>query len=271
MRRRPSVLLTGTAAVLIGVSVAASSAQVNTSSADASPQRVTLLSADPNAVPDAPVLAPVPETPRDAIVGLDVRARQAVADAAKKGADIGFTLLDRTTGRTISGGDGGAFPIASVSKLFIADDLLLQVAKGQRQLTPAERQAFDVMLRSSDDNRGRDLLERERRQRRHLPGEGPLRAERDHGALRRPLVDHHEHHRRPGPLLLQAARRHRRVAARAGRHHPVRPVRLHADRRWTDTRSGSAFPTGCSTNPLRSNRVGCRAGTAATGCTCRPG
>jgi hypothetical protein len=152
MRRRPSVLLTGTAAVLIGVSVAASSAQVNTSSADASPQRVTLLSADPNAVPAAPVLTPVPETPPDAILGLDVRAQQAAADAAKKGADIGFTLLDRKTGRTISGGDGGAFPIASVSKLFIADDLLLQVAKGQRQLTPQERQAFDVMLRSSDDN-----------------------------------------------------------------------------------------------------------------------
>jgi hypothetical protein len=138
--------------VLIGVSVAASSAQVNTSSADASPQRVTLLSADPNAVPAAPVLTPVPETPPDAIVGLDVRAQQAAADAAKKGADIGFTLLDRTTGRITSGGDGGAFPTASVSKLFIADDLLLQVAKGQRQLTPQEREGFDVMLRSSDDN-----------------------------------------------------------------------------------------------------------------------
>jgi hypothetical protein len=152
MRRRPSVLLTGTAAVLIGVSVAASSAQVNTSSADASPQRVTLLSADPNGIPDAPVLTPVPDAPPDSIVGLDVRAQQAAADAAKKGADIGFTLLDRTTGRIISGGDGGAFPLASVSKLFIADDLLLQVAKGQRQMTPQERQAFDVMLRSSDDN-----------------------------------------------------------------------------------------------------------------------
>ena len=152
MRRRPSVLLTGTAAVLIGVSVAASSAQVNTSSADASPQRVTLLSADPNGVPDAPVLTPVPDAPPDAIVGLDMRAQQAAADGRKKGADIGFTLLDRNTGRIISGGDGGAFPIASVSKLFIADDLLLQVAKGQRQLTPAERAAFDVMLRSSDDN-----------------------------------------------------------------------------------------------------------------------
>lgn len=152
MRRRPSVLVTSTAAALIGFSLAASSAQVNTSSADATPQRVTLLSADPAAIPAAPALAPVPAAPPDAMVGLDVRAQQALADAAKKGADISFTLLDRSTGRTVSGGDGGAFPIASVSKLFIADDLLMQVAKGQRQLTPQERQAFDVMLRSSDDN-----------------------------------------------------------------------------------------------------------------------
>ena len=153
MRRRPSVLLTGTAAVLIGVSVAASSAQVNTSSADASPRRVTLLSANPDAVPAAaPVLTPVPDAAPDAMVGIDVRAQQAAADAAKQGADIGFTLLDRKTGKIVSGGDAGAFPIASVSKLFIADDLLLQVAKGQRQLTPQEHQEFDVMLRSSDDN-----------------------------------------------------------------------------------------------------------------------
>lgn len=152
MRRRPSVLVTGTAAALIGVLVGASSAQVNAGAGDGAPQRVTLLSADPNLIPEAPVMAPAPQAPPAVIVGLDSRARQAAADAAKKGADISFTLLDRTTGQTISGGDGGAFPIASVSKLFIADDLLLQVAKGQRQLSPEERQQFDVMLRSSDDN-----------------------------------------------------------------------------------------------------------------------
>ncbi|WP_167103790.1 beta-lactamase family protein [Mycobacterium sp. DL592] len=152
MRRRPSVLVTGTAAVLIGVSVGASSAQVNAGPGDTAPQRVTLLSANPNLIPEAPVLAPAPAAPPDTILGLDARARQAAADAAKKGADISFTLLDRKTGQTISGGDGGAFPIASVSKLFIADDLLLQVAKGQRQLSPDERQQFDEMLRSSDDD-----------------------------------------------------------------------------------------------------------------------
>lgn len=51
MRRRPSVLVTGTAAALIGVLVGASSAQVNAGAGDGAPQRVTLLSADRSATP----------------------------------------------------------------------------------------------------------------------------------------------------------------------------------------------------------------------------
>lgn len=152
MRRRPSVLITGTAAVLLGVTVAASSAQVSGYTGSDSPRQVTLLAAGPHDAPQAPVLDPMPAAPPDPIVGLDVRARQAAAEATNNGADIGFTLLDRRTGEMVSGGDGGAFPIASVAKLFIADDLLLQIAKGQRKLTPQERQSLDVMLRSSDDN-----------------------------------------------------------------------------------------------------------------------
>lgn len=150
MRRHLSMLVTGTAAVVIGVLAAASSAQVNAGPADARP--MTLLAVDPEAVAQAPALGPMPAAPPDPTVGLDVRAKQAAADAEDHGADISFTVLDRTTGRTVSGGDDSPFPIASVSKLFIADDLLLQVAKGQRQLTAEERQSFDVMLRSSDDS-----------------------------------------------------------------------------------------------------------------------
>ncbi|MGY4710036.1 hypothetical protein ACXDF8_10865 [Mycolicibacterium sp. CBM1] len=150
MRRHLSMLVTVSAAVVIGVLVAASSAQVSTAPADARP--MTLLAVDPSAVAQAPALGPLADAPPDPTVGLDVRARQAAADAQNRGADISFTILDRTTGQTLSGGDNSPFPIASVSKLFIADDLLLQVAKGQRQLTPAERQSFDVMLRSSDDS-----------------------------------------------------------------------------------------------------------------------
>lgn len=152
MRRRPSVLVTGTAAVMFGVLLAGSSAQVNMESDSDWPQQVTLLAAGPHDVPQAPVLEPLPQAPPDPISGLDVRARQATDQAAQRGADIGFTLLDRTTGEVVSGGDSGAFPIASVAKLFIADDLLLQVAEGQRQLTPEDRRSLDVMLRSSDDN-----------------------------------------------------------------------------------------------------------------------
>ena len=37
-------------------------------------------------------------------------------------------------------------------KLFIADDLLLQVSKGQTTLSPDDRKSLDVMLRASDDS-----------------------------------------------------------------------------------------------------------------------
>ena len=43
-------------------------------------------------------------------------------------------------------------PIASVVKLFIADDLLLQESKGQTSSPPPTVQALDIMLRSSDDS-----------------------------------------------------------------------------------------------------------------------
>ena len=89
---------------------------------------------------------------RTAFDGLQARADQATADAAKSGADITVAVLDRNTGQLVTNGRGNTIAIASVVKLFIADDLLLQVAKGQTQLSPADQQMFDVMLRSSDDS-----------------------------------------------------------------------------------------------------------------------
>jgi len=100
--------------------------------------------------------APLPESPPDepaaTFVGLDTRATQATAEAAKVGADITVTVLDRNTGRTVTNGNNKTMPIASVVKLFIADDLLLQEARGQTALSPDDRKAFDAMLRSSDDS-----------------------------------------------------------------------------------------------------------------------
>jgi hypothetical protein len=112
--------------------------------------------------PQAPVAAPqaslpvLPEAPPDqpaaSFDGLDARVRQATAEAAKSGANIETVVLDRDTGQIVSNGVNKPFPIASVAKLFIADDLLLQVSQGKTTLSPADRASLDVMLRSSDDS-----------------------------------------------------------------------------------------------------------------------
>ena len=99
-----------------------------------------------------PCRKPRPTSRPPTFDGLDARAKQATADAAKAGADITTVVLDRNTGQIVSNGNNEAMPIASVVKLFIADDLLLQEAKGQTQLSPDDRKALDVMLRSSDDS-----------------------------------------------------------------------------------------------------------------------
>jgi hypothetical protein len=115
--------------------------------ADSTPQAPLVPAASLPALPEAP-----PAPPTAGLDGLDARVRQATAEAAKSGAHIETVVLDRTTGQTVSNGDNSSFPIASVAKLFIADDLLLQVSKGQTTLSPADRQSLDVMLRSSDDS-----------------------------------------------------------------------------------------------------------------------
>jgi hypothetical protein len=120
--------------------------------------------------PQAPVVAPQaslpapPEAPPGQstapLDGLDARVRQATADAAKSGAKIDTVVLDRTTGQTVSDGANTPFPIASVVKLFIADDLLLQESQGKTTLSPADRKSLDVMLRSSDDGAAQNFWDR---------------------------------------------------------------------------------------------------------------
>jgi hypothetical protein len=149
MYRRPSTLLMVTAAAVAVMTVAAGcEAKVYGTPPPPSSPPLTVV---------APLgsMAPLPEAPPDepavAFTGLDVRERQASADASKSGANITVAVLDRNTGQLITSG-GGTIAIASVVKLFIADDLLLQVSKGQTQLSPDDRAAFDRMLRSSDDS-----------------------------------------------------------------------------------------------------------------------
>jgi hypothetical protein len=150
MRRRPSRLVTATAAIVIAVPIVAGcEAKVyGTPPEPPGPQLTVIAPMGTKApLPEAP-----PDEPAATFAGLDDRARLATDEAAQAGADITVTVLDRNTGQIVSNGNNEAMPIASVVKLFIADDLLLQESRGQTQLSPADRQAFDVMLRASDDS-----------------------------------------------------------------------------------------------------------------------
>ncbi|MDP9164709.1 MAG: hypothetical protein M3O32_01340 [Actinomycetota bacterium] len=100
----------------------------------------------------APLPGVPPGEPAAAFVGLGGREQQATAEASKSGADISVAVLDRNTGQLVANANSGTIAIASVVKLFIADDLLLQVSKGQTQLSPDDRASFDGMLQSSDDS-----------------------------------------------------------------------------------------------------------------------
>jgi hypothetical protein len=99
-----------------------------------------------------------PESPQGlpgaAFDGLPTRIAQATQDAAADGATIAVAVLDRTTKHTLSNGNDQLIAIASVAKLFIADDLLAHGPDGSEdnpRLSTADRQALDSMLRSSDD------------------------------------------------------------------------------------------------------------------------
>jgi len=86
--------------------------------------------------------------------GLSARIEQATQDAAATGATISVAVLDRANHELLSNGNDQLVAIASVAKLFIADDMLSQQSGGfqdSRPLSTADRQALDSMLRSSDD------------------------------------------------------------------------------------------------------------------------
>lgn len=141
MRRQTSVLLSSTVAVMSLVMIGAAS---TAGSLARPPERLSAASAGPQAQPNA-AAAP------DQFTEMEKRAKRATADARKRNADISFTLLDRKTGRMVSTGDTAPFPLASVAKLFIADDLLMQTSRKKAPLRPQDRKALEAMLRSSDD------------------------------------------------------------------------------------------------------------------------
>ena len=155
MRRRRSMILSTVAVLSALLLVSASSIELK-AHMSGEPKPVTLLAARPSA-------APPPEAQPSPTADLDARARRAAADAARNGADITFTILDRRTGRVVSGGDPAPFPIASVAKLFIADDLLMGLSRRNAELNRGDRRGLETMLRSSDDFPANDFWVRDGR------------------------------------------------------------------------------------------------------------
>ncbi|HXB89088.1 hypothetical protein [Mycobacterium sp.] len=106
------------------------------------PVRASTPPQSPNGVPGA------------AFDGLPARIEQATRDAAANGATVSVAVLDRANNQLLSNGNDQLVAIASVAKLFIADEVLSQESGGaeeNRRLSTADREALDSMLRSSDD------------------------------------------------------------------------------------------------------------------------
>jgi hypothetical protein len=150
MRRRPSRLVAVVAAVF-----ALTGCDARVYGSPPSPP-------EPPVVVIAPQgrMAPLPEAAPDEAAtsfgGLDARITEATAEAAAKGADITTVVLDRSTRQRLTNGNNKGIPIASVVKLFIADDLLFRGPP----LSPDELKSFQSMLRSSDDSAAEVFWER---------------------------------------------------------------------------------------------------------------
>ncbi len=116
----------------------------------------------PNPLPrsDAAMLPNSLPRPGAALSGLSARIAQATDEAAAAGATISVALLDRGSKRMLSNGNDQLIGIASVAKLFIADDVLLQATRGKTPLSREDRRALDIMLQASDDDAAENFLNR---------------------------------------------------------------------------------------------------------------
>lgn len=144
--QRPSVLVKA-AAVSVVAAVAVSGCEAQVYSTPPAPDGPHLTVVVPQG-DMAPIPEAAPDVPAASWPGLDERTRLATEQAAEAGADLTVLVKDRNTGQLVSNGNGRGIAIASVVKLFIADDLLFSGAP----LSPDDVESFQSMLRSSDDS-----------------------------------------------------------------------------------------------------------------------
>src|SRR5512135_657074 len=102
MRRRPSRLVAVTAVLLALTGCEARSYGTPPSVDPDAPQLVVVAPQGPQ----APLPEAAPDEPAATFDDLDVRTRRATTDAAAKGADLTAVVLDRSTGRTVTNGNG---------------------------------------------------------------------------------------------------------------------------------------------------------------------
>jgi hypothetical protein len=145
MRLRPPMLLVATMAVI--ASVAGCDAKVYGAPTAQPSQR----GATPG-TPSVQVIVPLRQPQSGTLAGLRDRIRQATDQAAADGATLSVAVLDRATNQLIVSGEPQVIATASVAKLFIADELLLQESQGKARLSDVERGTLDAMLQSSDDD-----------------------------------------------------------------------------------------------------------------------
>lgn len=96
--------------------------------------------------------SPFPDLKKVDGVALEARIPMAVASARARGADIDFALLDRDTGAYYSSNADQQVETASVSKLFIADEVMFRAQSENRPVSPEELDIMTRMLELSDDN-----------------------------------------------------------------------------------------------------------------------
>ncbi len=159
MRARPLTLLNATAAVallLVAGCEAKVQAKVYSAPLYAAPDRNS--SQPPAQLAElleraiTPLGAAEPALANAGLGGLQARIQRATDEAAAGGATLAVAVLDRATHQLVSNGNTQIIATASVAKLFIADDLLLQESERKTTLSPEDRQALDIMLQSSDDD-----------------------------------------------------------------------------------------------------------------------
>ncbi|KQU28517.1 hypothetical protein ASG69_10975 [Rhodococcus sp. Leaf225] len=105
----------------------------------------------------APVDAETPEFDRAAFLA---RLRTATDVGAAVGARVSIAFMDRASGFRADNGNVDPIETASVSKLFIADDLFFRDDQGEVDLSSSDTALIVSMLRSSDDSAAEQLWNR---------------------------------------------------------------------------------------------------------------